>query len=275
MPQDQKSYLLSTPEALEKEKLRLAKQADLLFNLERPILEPLARGKTFKTLLDLGCGNAFYTSQLNDLFHPFRVLGYERNKNLIEQARSTHPNIEITEGDLTDLPALKNLLLVKKPDLINLRFVLQHMRPNERSLLLGEIKSNIDSKCTLIITEPDDSEIKITPHSENIESLIERTMSIQAERGGDRSIAGKLNEELKVAGFSKIEKFKYTLSTESITAEQLVEVILPIWKSYRPNESKEALNERITEAESFILEQSKNKNLHFEFPLYIFIATPQ
>ena len=156
-----------------------------------------------------------------------------------------------------------------------MRFVLQHMRPSERSLLLRTLNQYMGSGSILIITEPDDSEIQYFPESKNIQTLIGRTIQIQAERGGDRTIAGKLADELQKSGFNEVVKRKYTLNTKNLSPSQLIEIILPVWKSYKANESKAELDSQLEDAKKWINEQAALQTLDFEFPIYIFTATKE
>ena len=271
MTTDTRSYLLNTPEALGKEKSRLAIQANALFDIEKPILKSFCRGK-IDTLLDLGCGNAFYTSQLKSLFEIRNTYGYERNQDLIEHAKIEFPNINIAQGDLTNNQGIETILAETKPDLINLRFVLQHMRPSERSNLLSTLNRGMKPGSKLIVTEPNDSEILITPNSDNLNYLIKRTIEIQAERGGDRNIACKLESELMTAGFKNIEKRKYSISNRNISFSLIVDIIMPIWRSYRSGEPRESLDARITETKTWLEEQNRSGLLDVDFPIYIFEA---
>jgi SAM-dependent methyltransferase len=272
MPQEAKSYLLNTPEALQKEKLRLAKQATVLFELESPILKTSVQ-TPITSLLDLGCGNAFYTIQLKSLFEAKNVFGYERNESLIEQAQNEFPNVLITRGDLTDSDGVKKILIESQPDIVNLRFVLQHMRPSERAELLKVVRENMKAGATLIVTEPNDSEILFSPPSENLSFLIQRTIDIQAERGGDRNLAGKLQFELNEAGFVSSAGQRYCLNNKDLPVELLKEIILPIWRSYRTNESKDGLDSRVIDASNWLEAHDKKGTLHFEFPIYVFAAS--
>lgn len=265
------SYLLNTPESLSKEKARLLKQAKVLFEVEKESLNKILPESAYKgTIVDLGCGNGAYTGLLGKFIQSKTLVGYERNKDLIAQAEEVTPELKITEGDLTNLEGIGSFLKDRRPDLINLRFVLQHMTVGSRSVLLKNIYSHMKSNSVLLITEPSDNEIIVTPSSTEIDYLINRTIEVQAARGGDRNLGSKLQNELKPIGFKKITLDKCYLDINAMSVDSLVEVIFPIWKTYLPNESREDLDSKIQLAEKWVRKYSSNSELVFKFPLYLY-----
>lgn len=265
------SYLLNTPESLAKEKARLIKQAQVLFEVEKESLNKILPQYAYKGIVaDLGCGNGAYTGLLGKFTQSKTLVGYERNKDLIAQATEITPALKITEDDLTNLEGISSFLGSNKPDLINLRFVLQHMTIESRSKLLKNIYSQMKSESVLLITEPSDNEISITPICQEIDYLVNRTINIQANRGGDRNLGSKLQNELKASGFNKVTSEKCYLDLTTMSIDSLIEIIFPIWKTYLPNEPKEDLDSKIDLAEKWVRKYSSNSELVFKFPLYLY-----
>jgi SAM-dependent methyltransferase len=265
------SYLLNSPESLKKEKERLEKQAKTLFEIEKFSLEKILQKKTYSgNLVDLGCGNGSYSKLLAGFINAKTLLGYERNKDLIKQASEISPGLEITEGDLTDLRKLESFLVDSQPDLINLRFVLQHMSKEARVKLISHIYENMRPEATLLITEPSDNEILIRPSCPEIDYLIQRTINIQESRGGDRSLGSKLKSELSSIGFKKIKSKKCDLGLNNMSVDAFTEIIFPIWKTYVQNESRSDLDSKLNIAEKWFRAKTEKSLLEVKIPIYLY-----
>lgn len=267
------SYLLTLPEALEKEKKRLVRQAEVLFELEKSAFDRLGispRSNDEKKILDLGSGNGAYTELLRNHFRSDDTFGFERNEKLIEQSRSLYPNLKLVKGDLLDTPTLLGALEQVGPDYVNLRFVLQHLTPEGRRHILTDLRAGMKPGSNLVIIEPDDSKILKSFQSETVEHLINRTIELQKSRGGDRTIGSKLSSELLNAGFSSVEVRETALKAQTHGLPIFEEIILPIWRSYANINEKTEIDHLVDLAKNEIEKAAKTPGFTLEFPIFVF-----
>src|SRR3954462_14040201 len=128
--QRSRSYLLEDARQRTAEAERLDLQARVLFPLERVALAEHGVGAG-QTLLDLGCGQGTFLSQMAQAFGGMRCFGLDRNPGLLAEARSRPGIADVALCDVADPPALLQQLERHHPDLIFSRFVLQHMSAGE------------------------------------------------------------------------------------------------------------------------------------------------
>jgi ubiquinone/menaquinone biosynthesis C-methylase UbiE len=230
-----RSYLLEDRELLARETERLRTQAQSLFDWE--ILELQAHGLgTEQTILDLGCGNGVYLKLLSESYPEKPALGFDRNADLLAIARTELPNATFIQGQLLDANQLRFAIQgLSGPCAVLLRFVLQHLRVEEREQLLVQLAKTLPAGSSLYIIEADDRKVRFSPPSTELEALVQSAMARQARYGGDRTLGARCGEFLLKAGFQEVRTSHFEITTSSLGTTMFRDIFLPIWQSDRAN----------------------------------------
>jgi SAM-dependent methyltransferase len=266
------SYSLKTVESFEKERARLKDQAKILFRLEKKIFESFMkrRGLTKGFALDLGCGNGCYLDTFLRYFSNWRGAGIEKNPSLLDLARNSYPNLSFKAGDINDSAYLNRQINRLKPNVTVLRFVLQHLSPKERFKIYKNLHKYLPKNALLIIIEPDDSEFQMSKKSNLVFELIKRSISVQASRGGDRTIARELESEILNCGWSNVEVKKYLLSNTTVGMTNLIKIMLPIWRTYDSPLEKQEIDSKTGRAQAWLTQMAEMPSFELSFPISVF-----
>jgi SAM-dependent methyltransferase len=214
--QRSRSYLLEDARQRTAEAERLDLQARVLFPLERVALAEHGVGAG-QTLLDLGCGQGTFLSQMAQAFGGMRCFGLDRNPGLLAEARSRPGIADVALCDVADPPALLQQLERHHPDLIFSRFVLQHMSAGERDSLLRTVaRYAARHPLRVVLADVDAASSFFEPPSPLLAEAREALGALQARAGGDRKIGGRLSELLQDAGFSAIRTSRVCATSDAI-----------------------------------------------------------
>ena len=211
-----RSYRLDDPRHREAEIARLLQQARVSFSLERAALaEHGLAGR--KSLLDLGCGQASFLSLIAADFFGLRCAGADRNPGLLEVARGQPGVSEAVQCDLADSAALTALLARLEPDAVLCRFVLQHMSPPERQLLLRTLARHASTRPMRIILADVDSDSSFFDPPSPLLALAQKNLvALQARLGGDRRVGAKLGTILSEAGFREVKATRVCVDSREV-----------------------------------------------------------
>lgn len=225
-----KSYLLNDNTSFSREKERLRKQAEQLAQLEREAL--IQAGLTTPhRVLELGCGNGQYLLQWQKSFPNAKFAGVDRNDKLLELAREELPSAQFFHHDLLSFSDLITTLEAFKPDTVILRFVLQHLSPNEyRQLLRTLSQSSEKLGFQLLLVDPDDTTITYEPECFELGQAIAGVIKKQASNGGDRTLGTRLNTLCQEANFGKVRSGTANAGSKSIGWDGIRSIFLPLWK---------------------------------------------
>lgn len=130
-----RSYALDDPAEVARELGRLRIQADALFPLESRALDELGVPEP-RVVIDVGCGIGAYMACLRRRWPAARIVGVDRHAGLLAHARAAGE--EVLEADA--VASMAGILAEVRPDLVVLRLVLQHLRPDERARLLDALR---------------------------------------------------------------------------------------------------------------------------------------
>jgi trans-aconitate methyltransferase len=205
MTSPSKSYLLSNPEHFERESKRLEIQAEGMLNRELAAISNFSSCKA-KVVLDLGCGNGFALELISEKLKGAIVHGIDRNPALIEQAKQNCTRAEFSCIDLTDIERLATAIKTISPDLIFLRYVVQHLSKNEYISLFSTLLINKGPSATVIIVDTDDRLCSFSPASPDAMALLEAKQRLQNHEGGDRTIGSNLLAPLTEIGYAFVER---------------------------------------------------------------------
>ena len=194
----------------EKEKLRLEKQQELMFAIDAPIYDKIVKNGENLCLLDVGCGTgnsiAKRVDYVNKKYHKIsKVVGLEYDKELVDKAKSLHPNFRIYNTDIEDANFINNLRKIciaeniDKFDIINISFVLLHLEDAER--LLFALKLFLKDDGVIFIRDVDDI---LTFGYPDEDLVIQKLISIL----GDTETAGYRKSGRRISLFLKNLNFK-------------------------------------------------------------------
>lgn len=263
------SYLLDTMDALHREKARLVRQAEVFSKLE--FIEFKQNQLCFERILDLGCGNGAYLSLIGAEFGASKVLGYERNPDLIRQGQDSFPEVDFFAGDLLDFETLRACLVGFRPTLVLMRFVLQHLNPQQRAGILRTISETLPEGANLLIVEVEDAKIRCNRFHPALHGAIRRVGELQSERGGDRNVGALVWEEGRAMGLRAVLARDVLVSNSSLDPSEFIPIVTKIWRSARTPDERERINAEVDAIESWLLINCNHQEFEFSFPIRVFI----
>jgi SAM-dependent methyltransferase len=265
------SYLLDTEEALQREKGRLVRQAEVFSRVEFSVFRETQL--CFDRILDLGCGNGAFLARMGRAFHSREVIGYERNPDLIAQARDLHPDLRVLAGDLLDSSRLQEVVVDFQPTVILMRFVLQHLNPDQRGSILKVLAACLPAQASVVIVDAEDSRISCTHANASIGRAVDRVGRLQADRGGDRNVGALLRAELATSGLLTSLDRLCAITTNNTPAEEFIPVIARVWRSCPDPGQREQVAQEVDELERWMLTMSGTPGFEFSLPLRILVAS--
>jgi 2-polyprenyl-3-methyl-5-hydroxy-6-metoxy-1,4-benzoquinol methylase len=108
----------------------------------------------FKSLIDVGCGDGRFCSEVAKRFPGRRICGIDISERAISLARALNPAGEFLTGDITDI-VFKNLAYIKGGfDLAVSVEVLEHIKPTETLRFMEQTARLLKPGGRLILTAP-------------------------------------------------------------------------------------------------------------------------
>ena len=171
---------------------RLDRQAGLTFENEFALL--IGGGLTETgTIVDLGSGNGAITTRLRERRAGATVIGVDVDPELLASVPA--PTLLIEEGRIPLGDGTVDDVLV--------RFVAQHLTPEDRSSLWAETLRILAPGGRVHVIDVDDTDAGITrPPQPALGYVFSKVHAGQAAEGGDRRVIGKIAAELESAGFT-------------------------------------------------------------------------
>lgn len=163
------------------------------------------------TVLDIGCGNGYFTSMLADQYPDKQFVAFDTDKELISYAQNHNARSNITYINAEYV----NFTPVDLFDAVIARLVV-HIIP-DRIDFFNWIYSRLRPNGALFIIDADDDNFNIYPKPEILCSLDKQTNE-KINQTGARDTKRIIKDELSACGFLE-EKF-FTFSPNSITTDK-------------------------------------------------------
>lgn len=103
----------------------------------------------FDSLLDVGCGEGRFLSEVFKRFPNKNLLGIDRSQRALEYARLLNPHVKFTRGDIAGPQ-----LLAERFDVITLIETLEHIAPLEIPDFVRGLRSHLKDEGILIVSVP-------------------------------------------------------------------------------------------------------------------------
>jgi SAM-dependent methyltransferase len=160
-------------------------QVDLFFPQERAYLGTFAPWQAARHVLDVGCGNGYYLSQLQSAFPQKSYFGIDLSRELIAEARTRHggPALRFAEANFFAFSPARRF------DLLLMRFIVQHL--TDFATVLARASRLVEPGGGLLIVEPDLAASGNTPATPRFAGLLER---FEGARKADGRMKGRLDE---------------------------------------------------------------------------------
>lgn len=147
---------------------------------------------TYRTLVDIGCGDGMYTNNIKQNFPHLEVFGFDPARTAVEMARQKYPSVTFETINLLD----ENLVIPeKKYDVAVIRGVLHHL--SDQQLAISNAFRFADN---LIIMEPNGNN--------PILKIIEKTSHYHIEHEEQSFFEWQLKSWIRSAG-GQIDKWSY------------------------------------------------------------------
>lgn len=198
------TYVLSQFNAQKLELSRLQKQASILPNLEREVLEKSGL-KPGMQVLDAACGPGIVSSLLAQTVQQDgssgTVLGVDQDEKLLRIARGLamerRQEIAFVQGDVYTLPYQSAF------DYAYCRFLFQHL--NDPVAALSSLYQTLRPGGIVHILDVNDEWLFLEPPVAAFETLKEQACEVQRQKGGDRHIGRHLRHHLHAAGYEQVQ----------------------------------------------------------------------
>lgn len=222
-----KSYRLNDPSDFKSENTRLARQANILFQLEAQTFRSSFDGYTDR-LLDFGCGNGSFLSLVKDQFRT--VVGLDVNPELMELAKQQHPDAEFhCSAGLTTLQVV-DLVNEIRPTGILLRLVAQHLAHEEWPMIEDLVKYAINQQIRIVIVDVEDSLVEIDPPSREVQRCVDALTDCLQRNGGNRHIQQQVIQLAENAQVQPSQIRRVDLVWDSTCQVDFKSVCLPVYK---------------------------------------------
>ncbi|CRI67042.1 putative Methyltransferase [Thiocapsa sp. KS1] len=216
---------------------RLIKQGSATWSFEREFLE-WAGLKTGDRVADVACGPGVISRLMaeyvgDDGF----VTGIDISNELLETAEAIkRENSAFERGSVYDLSDHR-----EQYDFVYARLLFQHLeRPWDA---MRQIFSILKPGGRICVLDSDESVFGIFPPHGDLSSLIRESQALQAQRGGDRFVGGKLGYLLRGSGFEKVAPRIFVMTPENMGRDTFLDVVL----KFRPQLFPAAVREEATE----------------------------
>lgn len=223
---------------LDDEIKRLKSQNQLLEEYEEPVYNHIFRKKRGQAVLDIGCNNGMKTVERFDRKEIGSVTGIEYHKELVAFANVRYKGEKFVfyQADLEDSELemiLKKDMKEKKItgyDVINISFVLMHLKEPER--LLRRLKKYLKKSGTMMIIDAEDRFSTMIPDEQKRMKLF-LDICQRDTLSGNRHSGEKIKRYLKKSGYHKIVVHSKCVNAKEKEKEKK-ELIFDTFFSYLP-----------------------------------------
>ncbi|NOX99693.1 MAG: methyltransferase domain-containing protein [Verrucomicrobia bacterium] len=182
---------------------RLGKQANRTEVFELSILQE-AGLREGMSAIDVGCGPGLVSLTMAKVVGPKgKVIGIDTSQDLLKAAEKSQEsagleNVSFHEADAYDIDLPEETF-----DFAYSRLVFQHLA--EPQVALDQILNVLKPGGLMCLVDIDDQWLSVEPEPEAFRKMVDRSVQIQAEQGGDRYIGHKLGAFLERAGFDAVD----------------------------------------------------------------------
>lgn len=147
-----------------------------------------------KSVLDIGCGNGAYISQISNYFPEKSYTGIDISPELIEIAQTQHTknNVQFLHKNLQEFKPDQQF------DLIIMRLIVQHL--SDFATVLSMTSKLLKPGGALLIIEPDLENFCNRPETPKFENLMQSIDSHSAQQQTNRCILSELGHIAKTTG---------------------------------------------------------------------------
>jgi ubiquinone/menaquinone biosynthesis C-methylase UbiE len=171
----------------------LTAQSRLQFPFER-FLYAQREWRDAAAVVDFGCGNASYLNLLHREFPEKEYYGVEANAEMLDLARTGHGDHKFRFYRSTTEIGDQQI------DFVLMRYVVMHL--DDRQSVFSELARVLKPDAFVLVIEPDDDKIFITPSLPLLDEAILRIKSASKNRDLRNRLAG----EFSIAGFSLVNE---------------------------------------------------------------------
>lgn len=223
-----KSYINLDAKTTCSEKIRLSKQKNALWDIEKKNLAPYLSEYTHPIVWDIGCGPGLYSAFFQEAYgNNHLYYGIDNNKAFLAQARK---NFSAKHRVFCDKNIFSDSFDMQKPDIIFIRLVLMHLTSENISILLAKFRKCLNKNGRIIILDTDDGYFHLSPEPQLFDYLKHVKQLSQKKLGGDRCAGRKIYGQLKKLGYKNIAVLPHLFTSQDMGKEQFAGFIFPIFR---------------------------------------------
>lgn len=211
---------------------RLIKQGSATWSFEQNYLQ-WAGLKPGDKVIDIGCGPGVISKLLAEFVgKEGHVTGVDISENLLGTAEAIKAdNSTFHQRTVYDLSEHKS-----KYDFAYVRLLFQHLEMPDEAM--KQIFSTLKPSGRVCILDSDENVFGIFPPHEKLWDLVRESQALQAQRGGDRFVGGKLCYLLKRAGFDDVVPRIFVMTPENMGRVTFLDIVLKFRPQLFPADRK-------------------------------------
>jgi SAM-dependent methyltransferase len=194
---------------------RLQQQAAVLADAEEAALDALGMPAA-GDVLDLGCGPGFVAERIQKRRVGLKVVGVDRDPEIVAQARGRLPAFE---GDAASLPFESSAF-----DCVLVRLVLRHLDRPDRAL--AEVHRVLRPHGRAIVIDSDDDALILEPWPPAFRRALAARQETFRRRGADPLIGRRLSALLGGAGFGELAIRPLVVDSVSVGLGPFARIVL-------------------------------------------------
>ncbi|WP_200389704.1 class I SAM-dependent methyltransferase [Thiocapsa imhoffii] len=221
------------------ERRRLVMQGSATWSFEREFLEWTGL-KAGDRVADVACGPGVISRLMAEYVGDEGfVTGIDISDELLKIAETIkRENSAFEQGSVYDLSDHR-----QQYDFVYVRLLFQHL---ERPLdAMSQIFSILKPGGKICVLDSDESVFGIFPPHEDLSFLIRETQALQAQRGGDRFVGGKLGYLMRASGFEQVAPRIFVMTPENMGRDTFLDVVLKFRPQLFPAEFRKEATERM------------------------------
>ncbi|MGD9152202.1 MAG: class I SAM-dependent methyltransferase [Gammaproteobacteria bacterium] len=178
----------------------LQMQTDMCFPFEYNFYNKVGIGN-MHTVVEIGCGNAYFLNKLCSYFPHPKYLGYDHCDELIKEARLKNSDDRI----IVRLGSIENLS--EMVDGIILRLIMHQI--SERKDFLKKVVEKLNNDGTILVVDSLDMKFKMFPELPKFMDRLKQLRSILSPGNASRQVKTHIEDEMKNLGFKLCEQEHY------------------------------------------------------------------
>lgn len=159
-------------------------------------------------IADLGCGPGLVLAELVDVVGPAgRVVGVDRQPEALATAATIIDDLGLTHASVVDADAWESGLEAGTFDVVNIRHVLAHNRPEDQARIVEHARDLLRPGGAIYLVDVDLTGGRVDPPDPDLVDLLDRYVAHLADSGRQPAVGPTLGSLVLAAGFEQVDRW--------------------------------------------------------------------